>query len=202
LETPKMAALHDWQNFYLLTGTAAATLIGLLFVALSISGNVSITLERATNAIETFMTPILLCYGQAFCISCLGIIPFQGAFIPGVIVLALGSANSLLAIRVAARILMVHRDEMDKGHWVWHAMLPFVVGVGLVGTALGILNNDSLALAGLALADLLCIVIGLRNSWALTIWLVLHRTPGSDASAEKQSQPVDAASLVEELPGA
>ena len=192
-----MPALHDWQNFYLLTGTASATLIGLLFVALSISVGLDLALERATNSVETFMTPILLSYGQAFFISCLGVIPFQNTLTPGVIALVLGSASILLAIRVAVRILALHRDEMDKNHWVWHALLPFLTGAALVVTALGIFNANALAPAGLAVADLLCLVIGLRNSWALTIWIVIFRTRGSDASAAKQPERVDAASLFE-----
>ena len=31
--------LHAWQNFYLLTGGAAATLTGLIFVAASLGAN-------------------------------------------------------------------------------------------------------------------------------------------------------------------
>ncbi|HLV98811.1 MAG TPA: hypothetical protein VKT82_09065 [Ktedonobacterales bacterium] len=192
-----MPALRDWQNFYLLTGTAAATLIGLLFVALSISVGVNLAMRRITNAIDTFVTPILLSYGQVFFLSCLGIIPFQGALVLGGIVLALGSANSVLALWVAWRMLVLHRDERDRGHWVWHALLPFLAGILLVGTALGILNGNSLAPAGLAIADLACLVVGMRNSWTLTIWLILYRTQGSDASAEKQPEQIDAASLFE-----
>jgi hypothetical protein len=29
-------AIHEWETFYLLTGTAGVTLIGLLFIAISI----------------------------------------------------------------------------------------------------------------------------------------------------------------------
>jgi hypothetical protein len=186
-----MPALHDWQNFYLLTGTAAATLIGLLFVAFSISVGANITARKATDAIDTFVTPILLSYAQVFFISCLGVIPFQSFLIPGALLLAQGSANTLLAIRVAWRILALHREDMDRGHWVWHFLLPFLAGILLVSTALGVLTGEPLATAGLAVADLLCLAIGLRNSWMLTIWLVLYRTQGNDASPEKQTRGMD-----------
>ncbi len=192
-----MAALHDWQNFYLMTGTAAATLIGLLFVAVSISVGVNLTAKRINDATETFVTPVLLSYAQVFFISCLGVIPFQGALIPGAILLAQGSGNILLSIRIAWRILVLHRDEMDKGHWVWHFVIPLLAGVLLVATALGFLEGSSLALAGLAIADLLYLAVGLRNSWMLTIWLILFRSQGSDAAPQKQTEPIDAASLFE-----
>ena len=192
-----MAALHDWQNFYLMTGTAAATLIGLLFVAVSISVGVNLTAKRINDATETFVTPVLLSYAQVFFISCLGVIPFQGVLIPGAILLAQGSGNILLSIRIAWRILVLHRDEMDKGHWVWHFVIPLLAGVLLVATALGFLEGSSLALAGLAIADLLCLAVGLRNSWMLTIWLVLFRSQGSATTSEKPTSDLDAVSFRE-----
>src|ERR1051326_1613695 len=150
-----MAALHDWQNFYLMTGTAAATLIGLLFVAVSISVGVNLSAKRINDATDTFVTPVLLSYAQVFFISCLGVIPFQGALVPGGILLALGGGNVLLSIRVAWRIVVLHRDEMDKGHWVWHFFIPLLAGVLLVATAIGVLQSQPLSVAGLAIADLL-----------------------------------------------
>lgn len=192
-----MPALHDWQNFYLLTGTAAATLIGLLFVAVSISVGVNMTVTRVTAAAETFVTPILLSYALAFLISCLGVIPFQAPLFSGIILLVLGSMDTGRALWVAWRILALHRDEMDRGHWVWHFLLPLVVGMLLVGTALAVLEGDMLALAGLAITTLLCLAIGLRNSWVLTLWLILQRTPGNDAVAAKPSQNLDTASFPE-----
>jgi hypothetical protein len=192
-----MPALRDWQNFYLLTGTAAATLIGLLFVAVSISVGSNLTVRKATDAISTFVTPILLSYAPVFLISCLGVIPFQSSFIPGAILMVQGSATILLALWVSWRILALHRDDMDRGHWVWHFVLPLVAGILLVATAFGVLQGASLALAGLAIADLLCLAVGLRNSWTLTVWLILYRTQGNDASPEKQVKDRDMASLRE-----
>jgi heme O synthase-like polyprenyltransferase len=53
-----LTALREWQNFYLLVGTAAATLVGLLFVALSLES--SLVLADRAWAVRTFMTPSLI----------------------------------------------------------------------------------------------------------------------------------------------
>jgi uncharacterized membrane protein len=105
--TPTLA-LHDWQNFYMLTGAAAATLIGLLFVAVSISVGTNITVGQARDSLRTFVSPIL----------------------------------------------------------------------------------------GLSVTDLLCLAIGLRNTWMLTIWLVLHQGQGSRAASEGQTTSADSESLI------
>jgi hypothetical protein len=52
-----MLALHNWQNFYILMGTASATLIGLLFVAISTGGY--IPAQQAKEYTRTFVYPIL-----------------------------------------------------------------------------------------------------------------------------------------------
>jgi len=47
--------LHTWHDFYTLIGTAAATLIGLMFVAASIAS--SYLTERNKAAVQAFFTP-------------------------------------------------------------------------------------------------------------------------------------------------
>lgn len=183
-----MLALHDWQNFYVLTGTASATLIGLLFVAVSISVGTHLMVSRAMNLFRTFVNPILLFYFQVLLVSCLAVMPLQGSLFLGGVLMVLGSVNSFLALQVSWRILVLHRDdEIDFGHWIWHVALPLLVGLLFVSTAIGFLLGESLAPLGLSITDLLCLTIGLRNTWVLTIWLVLHQGPNSDASDEKKS---------------
>ncbi len=46
---------------------------------------------------------------------------------------------------------------------------------------------------GLSIADLLCLTTGLRNTWDLTIWLILHRGQSSEASSEERSSRTDIA---------
>jgi len=41
-----LQALNEWHDFYLLTGTAAATLLGLLFVAVTLNAEVILSGAR------------------------------------------------------------------------------------------------------------------------------------------------------------
>ncbi|HEY6287302.1 MAG TPA: hypothetical protein VIX20_16670, partial [Ktedonobacteraceae bacterium] len=71
---------------------------------------------------------------------------------------------------------VVHsEDEIDIRHWIWHFLLPFIAGLLLLASAVGFLLDVQLAPLGLAIADLLCLTIGLHNTWILTVWLALHR---------------------------
>lgn len=191
-----LQTIHGWQNFYMLTGAAAATLIGLLFVAISISVGTNLTVERARNSLGTFVSPILVYYLQAFGISCLAVIPLQNITIPGFVIAVPGIMNIFLALKICWRILVLHRDEMDMGHWIWHFLLPLLTGLLLIGIAIGFLNDAQLAVPGLAIADLLCLTIGLRNTWVLTLWLILHQARNNNDVAEKATDNADAESFI------
>ena len=55
-----MEALHAWHEFYLLVGTAAATLLALLFVAVSLgTGYLS---DKDQRGPRTFMSPVTACF--------------------------------------------------------------------------------------------------------------------------------------------
>src|ERR1700728_797818 len=50
--------LHGWENFFIVGGTAGATLIGLLFVAVTLGAGLST--PQGLNATRTFLTPTLI----------------------------------------------------------------------------------------------------------------------------------------------
>jgi hypothetical protein len=50
--------LHDWHDFYVLLGTAAATLIGLMFVAASIGAG--LFTDEHKDMMRTFLTPTII----------------------------------------------------------------------------------------------------------------------------------------------
>jgi hypothetical protein len=59
--------LAEWRDFYLLVGTAGATLVALLFVAVSI-GVGFLTRERAA-AVRIYMSPVVVCTSPPCCSS-------------------------------------------------------------------------------------------------------------------------------------
>ena len=55
--------LHGWDNFYIMAGTAGATLIGLLFVIVTVGTRLSVS--RVTHGVRAFLTPTLVYFGGA-----------------------------------------------------------------------------------------------------------------------------------------
>ena len=67
------AELEHWHDFYLLVGTAGATLLGLLFIAVSLGAGF-LTEERAA-ATRTFYSPIIIHFACVFFISAIATVP-------------------------------------------------------------------------------------------------------------------------------
>jgi hypothetical protein len=170
-----MLTLHDWQNFYILTGTASATLIGLLFVAISAGGY--IPAQQAREYTRTFVNPILLVYAQVLFVSCLFLIPLQSTLLFSIVLSALGIFNLLLTGKVLWRIRVVHRDdtEIERNHFVWYTLLPIVVSLLLIGSAVGFFLAIPFTLLIIASVVLATLAVGLRNTWNLMLWLTMHR---------------------------
>src|SRR5476651_782688 len=66
-------ALHEWHEFFFMVGTSGATLMALLFVAVSL-GTGFLTAERAAGT-RTFFSPVVLHFAGGFFVSAVGLGP-------------------------------------------------------------------------------------------------------------------------------
>ena len=69
-----VAGLRSWHDFFMLTGTAAATLIGLVFVAVSLGGN---TGRASMRVMQTFVSPIVKHFGYVLLFAAIVLVPTQ-----------------------------------------------------------------------------------------------------------------------------
>src|ERR1700678_2200271 len=70
-------ALKEWHDFYVLVGTAGATLLALLFVAVSLGAG--ILTEERQGATRTFMSPVVIHFTSVFFLSAVALFPSHQA---------------------------------------------------------------------------------------------------------------------------
>ena len=95
-------AMSEWETFYLLAGTAAATLMGLLFVAVSI--NVEAFRREAYADLQQFAGLTFNCFFYVLFISIMFLIPNVSPFglgVPLLLLGVLGVANAIIQRRRA-----------------------------------------------------------------------------------------------------
>ncbi len=102
-------AMSEWETFYLLAGTAAATLMGLLFVAVSI--NVEAFRREAYADLQQFAGLTFNCFFYVLFISIMFLIPNVSPFGLGVPLLLLGILGVANAIIQRRRAQQQQRDH-------------------------------------------------------------------------------------------
>ena len=159
--------LHAWHDFYVFMGTAAATLIGAMFVVASIGGGF-LTRDRSPE-IRAFLTPTVVHLATIVLGSALMLAP--GLEAPSLLVpVGLGGLAGLAySGLVAGRLL---RRKIDVGDRVWYAVVPFVGYGVMLAAAILIARWSPASLDTLAASVALLLIAGIRNAWDLILFFV------------------------------
>lgn len=167
-------ALQAWHEFYLLVGSAAAALTGLMFVVVSISPET--IASRPGAGIRAFVTPTIVFYATVLVVSALMMAPHAAPRL----------VSSLLALGGAAGIgYMVwidgHRQwrksKLGLDDWFWYIGLPHLGYVLLIAGAVALWLRSEAGPRLVASAMVLLLVVGIRNGWDLAIWMAQNRRP-------------------------
>ncbi|MBA3825327.1 MAG: hypothetical protein H0X24_15690 [Ktedonobacterales bacterium] len=165
------AAIRDWQNFYILMGTAVATLVGLIFLALSLAAGR--TSGRRPTETKAFVSPTLMYFVSVFVIAALFLIPTQTLAHLGLALLILGTVY-VGYTGVVLRLLIIEnrRDPLYFGDWLWNMVLPALSYAGVGALAISLLNGDGDALSWLPMPTLFLVLLGIRNAWGLLVYIL------------------------------
>jgi hypothetical protein len=170
-------SFHNWQNFYLLVGGASATLVGLMFVAISLGSN--LFTKQNIVSLETFVSPTLIHFVYVLITSAVVLIPTVTTTVLSILLLLVGLISLGLTIKAVPYMHGQYRKrQADMTDWVWYFLIPSASYLLYVGTGVALLKGVSQAVDGLAWASVLLLVVGIRNAWDLVVTMVLMK-PGA-----------------------
>ena len=161
--------LSAWHEFYGLLGTAAAALVALLFVAVSIGTSVLTPEPESRRNTGTYMSPVVFHYANVLFLSLIVLIPTQTWRSFGLVIGAAAAGSIVYSIVVAVR---VHRNPIsDLSDRLCYGITPTLCyAAGLIVAPL-LLEEKAAGLNLLAGAALLLLVVNIRNAWDLMISL-------------------------------
>jgi hypothetical protein len=165
--------LGPWSNFYIMAGSSAAALTGLMFVVITITAG----LQRrgTTDGVSTFSTPNVVHFCAALLASSILIAPWPSALGPALTVGLSGAAGVLYSLRVIARTKHLETYRADLEDWTFYAILPFVAYCALFAGAVALPALAPKALFVIAGAIVLLIFSGIHNAWDTITYLTLNR---------------------------
>jgi hypothetical protein len=166
--------LAPWHDFFGIVGAAAATLVGLMFVAASVGSGV-FTEERQVG-LRTLLSPTVVAFSVVLAMSVVGVLPLPNWGVAGVLVGgvgALGIAYSAMILSKMIREGIAPRMDLEDRFWygVAPAIAYAVLTVAGVAFAFEAVVSPGLLAAGMCLL----LLAGIRNAWDMTTWVVLRR---------------------------
>jgi hypothetical protein len=165
--------LHGWDNFFILAGTAGATLIGLLFVAVTLGSGLST--PRGLEATRAFLTPTLIRFGGVL-LECLAVLaPWPSASPLGIILGLCGLIGLVYQIWIILKQRKVDFVSPDWLDWALFSAVPAFGNASLIAGAAGLVAESSFAPYAIAGAVTLLLSAGIYGAWSLTLWIARNR---------------------------
>ena len=164
---------HVWDNFSIMSGTAAATLIGLLFVAITVT--TGLPTSRIVQGTRGFLTPTLVRFAGVLFLSLVMLAPWPSAWSIGII-LGLGGLTGL--IYQTTVVITRHRAGLflvDWHNWVPNVGVPVLGNASLIVGAVGLIAEKSFAPYAIAGAIALLRFAGIYGAWGVTLWIITNR---------------------------
>lgn len=165
--------LSEWETFYVITGSSAAALTGLMFVVVALRSEARA--EEAEGGVRAFGSPTVVHFCAVLLLAAILSIPGQTVPSLALCVGAIGVGGLGLGAWVVMQARRQRSYDPVLSDWIWHAALPFIAYASLAATAVVLLRRPALALDGMAAAALLLLFIGIHNAWDSAVWIAARR---------------------------
>jgi hypothetical protein len=163
-------SLLPWHDFYMLTGEAAATLIGLMFVALSLGIGLR---DGKREDVNTFVTPTVVYFLGVVVITAISVMPLERGTTLGGLIAAIPLISTPVGVRRLRRLKVRHHaSPIANRNWLWQWAVPAGAQSLLLVAGIGFIVGDPRAHFVLAGSIVALLVAGVRNAWTFMIWIV------------------------------
>lgn len=170
------AILREWHDFYVLVGTASATLVGLMFVAVSIGTAIFDDNRRA--AVAAFITPTVTHFAAVLFACLVATMPSHTWYTLGGLLGAGALAGVVYCGRLVVQVIARNRFKIDMEDRLFYALLPLVAyALALIAAVLLCAHAAALGAGLIAAAVLTLLFAAIRNAWDMMVWIVIE-TPG------------------------
>ncbi len=168
-------ATASWQAFYMLVGEAAATLIGLMFVAITFGS--SLVRPETSQTARAFLDPVFGHFAQVLFTACLVVVPTMRPVVLAALLFLVAILRLVALARIARHTLEASRrsNDIELSDWASGVVVPFLAYLALGTSAVAFVEWLPLAFIILAASTLLTLFNGLYCAWELMVWMAITR---------------------------
>ena len=179
-----VSLLTTWQTFYVLIGTAAATLTGLMFVVATLIAGVRVRVSASSEAFATFNTPNVFHFGAALLVAAVLSAPWQALWQAGVLLGLAGLGGVTYVVIVLRRVRRQTDYQPVLEDWLGHAVFPLISYAALVVAAILLPGNAVPALFVIGAVTLLLLFTGIHNAWDAVTYVAIELFQPEDKSQD------------------
>jgi hypothetical protein len=180
----ELLLLNSWQNFYMIMGTAAATLTGLMFVVTTLIAGIDAHVSTLNAGTAAFNTPTVVQFGAVLLLAGIFSAPWQ-SFSNLSLLLSLVSLGMVsYSIIVLRRMRRVPNYQSTLEDWLWYMVFPLLAHILLIVAAFVLPKNPPPALYIVGSAMILLLLFGIRNAWDMVTFLAVERAHSQNKSGE------------------
>ena len=185
MQEAQLAPLATWQTFYILIGTAAATLTGLMFIVVTLLAGVRERVPLSSEAFATFNTPNVVHFGLVLLVAAVLTAPWQALWLVGVLLGLCGLGGVTYAVIVVRRVRRQTDYRPVLEDWLFHTVLPLVSYTAFIVAAIALPGNPAPALFVIAAATVLLLFIGIHNAWDNVTFIAVELSQRENTRQEK-----------------
>jgi len=170
-----MPQLAQWSNFYVIMGSSAGALTGLMFVVIVLTRDFqSGSGARTSHARRSFATPTIVHFTAV--LSLAGVLSMPGVTRAAMGIILLGAGAGLLAyvyfVARRGRHLEVYQPDLEDH--AFHFILPSVAYASVVVAGASAWASPSTSLYFVAASMIGLLIIGIHNAWDSAVWMVMR----------------------------
>ncbi len=166
-----MSPLTTWQNFYVIIGSAAAALTGLMFVVITLIAGVR--QRRSSESVGAFGTPTVVHFCLALLVAAILSAPWQALWNAGLLLGLCGLGGVTYVVIVVRRVRRQTDYQPVLEDWLWHTVLPLVSYTALLVAAIVLPGNPAPALFVTGAVTVLLLFTGIHNAWDNVIYIAV-----------------------------
>ncbi|HTV09744.1 MAG TPA: hypothetical protein VMD97_11940 [Candidatus Aquilonibacter sp.] len=166
-----MNGLSEWQNFYVILGSAAGALIGLQFVVMALIADMPMQGEES-QAVTAFSTPSIVHFGVVLLVGAAMEMPWHGLHPLTVVwgVVGLGGLGYTAFTGWRLRTQTSYKPVAED--WIFRVVLPAAIYIALAAAWWVSWLDEGAALFQVAFVVLALLFIGIHHAWDNATYLV------------------------------
>lgn len=179
-----LALLTNWQNFYIIIGSAAATLAGLMFVVITLIAGIEVQVSSVNEGISAFNTPTVVHFCAVLLMAGILSAPWQAFSNVGLLLGLSGLGGVLYLIIVIQRVRNLTFYQTPLKDWLWYIAFPLIAYIALIVAAIVLPANPAPALYMISAVMGVLLFLGIHNAWDLVIYLAVDRSHPENKSKD------------------